>query len=104
MGETDDPTQPGGGGVSEPVPREVYGALDLLERYFKQRVGDCGRAVDLVLALRTMASGTSPGSGVMPADAPRGLLAGGIDPGSCPGDPGMERGDDAAPGRGMLAP
>ena len=91
MGETDNPTQPGGGSASEPVPREVYAALDLLERYCREQVrGRYPRAVDFVAGLRRLvaAAGTSVPS------------AGGIGP----GDPGIDPGDDAAPGRGMLSP
>ena len=96
---------------AETTLEQVFAALDLLERYFKQRTGRCDRAVDIVLGLRSMASGFSLGSGTIPADASNPFFEGRIDPGHpgrepidpriCPGQVGEEPGREADAGRGI---
>ena len=116
MGEPDE--RGGQGGPADPAAErseaeatleQVFAALDLLERYFNQRHGYCGRAVDFVLALRLMASWSSLGSGTIPADASNPFFEGRIDPGHpgrepidpriCPGQVGEKPGREADAGR-----
>jgi len=112
MGQSDGCGQEGdpvAANEAETTLEQVFAALDVLERYFKQRTGHCDRAVDLVLGLRSMASGFSPGSGTIPPDASSPLFEGGIDsgdpglepidPGICPGQVGEEPGREADAGR-----
>ena len=88
--------EPAAARKTEPAPdvKQVFAALDLLERFFRDRgSGWACRAVDCVVALRRMATAVSPEAEPLLADTSKATLAGEVEAGNLK----PERGEGLGP-------